>query len=149
MARNPQRIGRLTRVRKVQEEQARAVWQQAVNAHREAEQAFDELQASMLEARSQLADPNGVHRPGWVAVNQQLEKHLAQRILIARRKTDQAKLQVDAAEEPWRERRSQAKGLERLLENVREAQIHEAEEVQNRELDEVALGRSQRPSRSE
>lgn len=149
MARDPKRIGRLSRVRKVQEEQARAIWQHAVNAHREAEGAFDELRASMLESRSQLADPSGVHRPGWVAVNQKLEKHLAQRMLVARRKADQAQLQADAAEEPWRERRSQAKGLERLLEHVREVQIHEAEEVQNRELDEVALGRSQRPGRSQ
>lgn len=149
MARDPRRIGRLARVRKVQEEQAHAAWQRALQGQREAEDELRELRRSMEESRAQLADPGGQHRPGWVAVNQQLEVHLTNRIRRSLRLVEQARLATEAAEGPWRQRRTQAKGLERLLDHAREVQSAEAEEIQNRELDEVALSRSRPSGRSQ
>lgn len=148
MARDPKRLQRLQRVRQAQEELAKATWVQAELAAQRARQAHAELQDSLRSSREQLANPKGSQDPAWIALNQTLETHLGQRINVAGTAADIAQQQADSTRTPWQERRAESEGIGKLLDHAQEVHRKDAQDAQNRELDEVALRRSQAVDRN-
>ena len=144
MRRKPARLGRLLRIRQVQEEQARALWQQAEHRAREREQELDLLRATLLQSRAELVELGSTGRPGWIPLHEKLEKQLSRNIRLAHREAESAREEASTARVPWHQLRTRAEGLKKLVERARTEHLQELTMRQDRELDEVA-GRQSRP----
>ena len=148
MARDPKRLQRLQRVRQVQEEVAKATWMEAEQSARSAQSAHARLQDCLRSSQQHLIAPEGNANPAWVALNQSLETHLVQRIKHAANAVDQAQQAADQARAPWQERRVESEGITKLVDHAQEQRKKDSLNDQNRELDEVALRRSQPSDRN-
>lgn len=144
MSLKPAKLSRLLRIRQVQEEQARATWQQAEHRAREREQELDFLRKSLLQSRQELAELNCTERPGLIPLHEQLESHLGRSIKLASREAECAREVASTARVPWHQLRTRAEGLKKLVERAQTEHIRDLDQRQERELDEVA-GRQARP----
>lgn len=142
MTRKPAKLGRLLRIRQVQEEQARATWQQAEHRARERGQELDFLRKSLLQSRTELAELRCAGRPGLIPLHEQLEVHLGRNIKRASREAECARELASSARVPWHQLRTRAEGLKKLVERARTQYIRDLDQRQERELDEVAGSRA-------
>ncbi|MFT7676832.1 MAG: flagellar export protein FliJ [Planctomycetota bacterium] len=147
MSRKPAKLSRLLRVRQVQEEQARALWQQAEHRAREREQELAVLIASLLQSREELVELQSTDRPGLIPLHEQLERHLSRSIRLASREAECAREEASTAREPWHLLRTRAEGLKKLVGRAQTEHRQELDQRQEREQDEVA-GRRARPMNS-
>lgn len=136
MTTRSKRLERVLRVRRVQEEQARATWLEAENTARDAEDRTQELRKAKEAMGNDLLEALGELPPQWVMLSHDRIDHAG---VLARDQKERAltlRTQADVAKEPWAERRAAAKGIERLVERVREEEWAEAHAEEARETDE-------------
>lgn len=144
------RLARVLRVRRIEEQAARATFLEqqvlAREAQESAEQALgqrqlmesqltDQLQSGPIDPRSAIRGQNSIEGMGHVC----------------RRRRDQAttlSLQAEQAREPWVETRVDVRALERLEDRMRERHLSAVEKKANQELDETAARRAAVPARA-
>jgi len=138
------KLGRLSRVRKAQEEIARAKWQAAVSVEREIEQHLEAASADIergMEYQRQVQacvelDPSRVLH-AYEAI-QTMERRREQ----LRTRLDQAHEETEELRAPWQAVRTELEGLKRLEETARTEHRRERERVESSETDQVAIERA-------
>ncbi len=143
------RLARILRIRKVQEEQARALWLEAELAATRSEERASELGRARRNMVSHLGERLCGLPPAWVLLSHEQLERVGQKLRIRRERARTLRSQAEAAREPWAERRTAAKGLERLLERAKSKEYMQALALETRELDELNMERAARRPRSE
>jgi len=137
-------LQRLARVRKVQEDLARAAWQAAEAVARELASRVEAAEAGILEAVEDLRILQSSPRleAARLIQAQQAVQHLSARreTLVGRQRDAQA--EADRLREPWQALRTELEGLRRLEEKARERHRLEAERLETAETDQVAMERA-------
>ena len=142
MKRSHERLGRLERVRRIQEEVARAAWldveQQRV--------AIEGRLMHALHAREQMfTDLNNAREAGsaqFAVRSEPLLDTLRDRIARLRERERTLVTQAAALRKPWLERRVEASALERLRKRSQEAEQAEREKREMAIADELASSRA-------
>lgn len=144
------RLARLARVRRIEEERARAAWQAVEAAARRAEQGVlvreaevSEVQAALREAQShpQISPATVLSLDGLLARAQE-------RLVSERQRARRRRAEADSAREPWQRLRTELEGLDRLEEKARSSHKVERDRVEAQELDQLASERAARRSLS-
>lgn len=138
------KLGRLARVRKAQEEIARAEWQAAASVVSELDQRLQAVGADIERAfefqrRAQSTvdlDPSRVLN-AYEAIHsmERLRGQLRERL-------EQAAAEAQRLREPWQALRTELEGLKRLEETARTEHRVERERVEASETDQVAIERA-------
>jgi flagellar export protein FliJ len=137
-------LQRLARVRKVQEDLARAAWQAAEAAARELARRVEAAEAGILEAVEDLRTLQSSPR---LEAAQLIQAQQAVQLLSVRREAlvgrqRDAQAEADRLREPWQALRTELEGLRRLEEKARERHRLEAERIETNETDQVAMERA-------
>ncbi len=143
------RLGRLSRVRDIQEHGARNLWAAAeavASNHQEVVQHFlDEIQRARLElARAQAEEAIEI---GSVLCTHDLIEKLEERLHVARERAKTSRFQADQLKDSWIEAKNEALALERLEERARSDYQREEQRLENAQMDQVALERSSASTR--
>jgi flagellar export protein FliJ len=144
-------LQRLARVRKVQEDLARAAWQAAEAAARELARRVEAAEAGILEAVEDLRTLQSSPR---LEAAQLIQAQQAVQLLSVRREAlvgrqRDAQAEADRLREPWQALRTELEGLRRLEEKARERHRLEAERIETNETDQVAMERARQRRRDE
>lgn len=143
------RLARLARVRRVQEEVAKAAWQTAVAKAREADERLESIEMQLSSAGDYLRDAQAkpqLHPAQVLNVRRSIElledhKHAAQE--ISRRLHTEA----DEARAPWQAARAALEGLVRLEEKALTRFRQELTREEAKEADQIAIQRAARQRR--
>ena len=143
------KLQRLANVREVQEQQAREVWAAAERAAQLGEdrvlglrQQIEAATREQLELQSRKQIPTSE-----VLAGQQLVDGLHRSLQKAEEQARLLREQAEAARIPWRERRAELQGLQRLEERAT-TDFHIEQERENaHEMDQIAMERSARQGR--
>lgn len=149
MTRRSERIGRVLRVRRVQEERARVAWLSVEGAARDSEDRTEALRAAHAAMTVRLGDDLGTLSSAWVLLSHDQISLTARRTADQRERAATLRAQADAAREPWTERRAAARGLERLVDRARARERADELAAEVRQLDELNVARAARHPRSE
>jgi len=149
MSRRSERIGRVLRVRRVQEEQARAAWLSLEGTALDAEQRTDALGAAHAAMTAALREQQDRLSPAWVLLSHDQLALTGRRTADQRERATTHRAQADAAREPWTERRAATRGLERLVDRALARERAEDLADEARQLDELNAVRAARQPRSE
>lgn len=140
------RLGRLARVRHVQEEIARARWMGAERAAREAEarlaRAELELEGAQDHLRASQTRPSIDAREvldvrGTIELMEQRREGLRSRARLARDSAERERA-------PWQAVRAELEGLTRLEEKAKSAHRFEREREEAKQIDQIASERRRR-----
>jgi flagellar export protein FliJ len=138
------KLQRLARVRKVQEDLARAAWQAAESVVREAEHRLEAAEASVGESLEDLRRLQS--SPELVAARlvqaQEVVARLAERRDAIARQLPGLRAEADRLREPWQALRTELEGLARLEEKARDRHRAEALRAEAAETDQVAMERA-------
>lgn len=137
-------LQRLARVRKVQEDLARAAWQAAEATARELARRVEAAEAGILEA---VEDLRALQSSPRLEAAQLIQAQQAVQLLSVRREAlvgrqRDAQAEADRLREPWQALRTELEGLRRLEEKARERHRLEAERLETAETDQVAMERA-------
>lgn len=144
------RLARVLRVRRIEEQAARATFLEQHALAREAQessaraleqrqlmesQLTDQVQSGPIDPRSAIRAQDSIDGMGHVC---------------RRRRNESTALSLQAAQarEPWVETRVDVRALERLEDRMRERHLSSVEKQANRELDETAARRAALPARA-
>jgi flagellar export protein FliJ len=137
------RLGRVLRVRALEEEIARGELLEARSRALEAETRLERARADLASARADLAREQSAGRlepAGLLARDAALPGLLARlRLGLGRAREERAR--AEEVSQRWRLARGELQGLERLEQRARERHRRQLELDELRELDEVALRR--------
>jgi len=138
------RLGRLRKVRRLQEEQERERWLEAELARREAEAAEQQARAALHAAEEDLRARQAADALGVLEVLQAQDALERVNVVLrgARERARTAAYQAERMRAPWEERRKEVRGLERLEERAREVWRREELRRETMEMDEVARRRA-------
>ena len=145
------KLGRLARVRKAQEQIARAEWQAAATIARDFEQALEAIDADIDRAfdfqRNVQATPE--LDPRHVLSAHEAIRSMERGRELLREQLQQAEAEAERLREPWQDLRTELEGLKRLEQSARGKHRVERERVEAAETDQVAIERAtiSRPTR--
>ncbi len=138
------KLGRLARVRKAQEEIARASWQAALSVERGIE---DRLLAAGADIERAMEYQRQVQACGELDPSRVL--HAFEAIQSMERLRDQLRVRLDQAHQeteelrtPWQAVRTELEGLKRLEETARTEHRRDRERAESSETDQVAIERT-------
>ena len=142
------RLGRVRRVRALQEVVERERWMEAEARCAEAEAELARWVEATRNARMDLRDLVGSPTIGVrrVLLGQEQLRGLEQGCTRVRERVRTLRDQADRLREPWQERRRELAGLERLEERAREAWRQEERSEDTRQMNELASSRAARAS---
>lgn len=140
------KLRRLARVRKVQEELARATWQAAEAVVQELARKLEAAEAGIQEALGDLRELQSSPR---IEAARLLQAQGALQLLEDRREAllEQLRIAREEAERlrgPWEALRTELEGLGRLEEKARERHREEAERLEATENDQLAMERARK-----
>ncbi len=145
------RLGRVLRVRAIEEEVARARWMEAANLAEEASRQAESLDAIRRVRQSELASllGNPTIEPAIVVASHAALDRLAIGVRSARERARTLLFQAEVHRSPWEALRRARRSLELLREKKLEDHYLEDERAQAREIDEIASDRAARaPARN-
>jgi flagellar export protein FliJ len=140
------RLGRVLRVREIEEEVARARWMEAVRAAEDATREADALAQNRAVRQAELADLLGsstVDASIVLAGHAALDR-LAVGVRGARERARTLAFQADVHRLPWEELRRARRSLELLREKQLVEHLLDDERSQAREIDAIASERASR-----
>lgn len=144
------RLGRLSKVRSIHEEEARGLWSAAEAVARNHREVADFHADEIRRARAHLAELHG-------RANVPVERVLAVETTIAairvkhQRAEERAKtsrFQADQQQAAWQERKNELRALERMEEKQRAAFDLEVRKREALQMDEIATERAARKART-
>lgn len=140
------RLARLAKVRRIEEERARAAWQSAEAAARAAEQAVLEGEAEVQAAYQHLRTAQASSRltPLQVISFNDAIAGLLRALDATRAEARRLADEAAAKREPWQAARAELEGLERLEDKARTKHRLERERLENMEMDQLASERTAR-----
>ena len=142
-------LGRLRRVRAIEERVARSIWARAERTAAEAERKRKRLREELDGARAELARlvDGGAGRglrPDEVIVHHRAVDSLVGALRTCRERALTLRSQADSLATAWRERERDLRTLVELESRQRERHGRELERADGREMDEIASQRSAR-----
>ncbi len=140
------KLDRLARVRKVQEEIARAAWRTAVLEAQDAQGRCDDVREEIVEA---IVDLRQLQTSASIDTRQVLMAREALGFLEERRDAllriaEDAQRAAEALREPWQALRTELEGLTRLEDKERVKYRIKTERDDAKQLDEQAMDRARR-----
>jgi flagellar export protein FliJ len=140
------RLARLAKVRRIEEERARAAWQSAEAAAREAEAAVQEGEREVQAAYTLLRQTQSDSQltPLQVIAFHEAVSGLLRALTATRTEASRLAAEALAKREPWQAARTELEGLQRLEDKARQAHRVERERIENMEMDQLASERTAR-----
>lgn len=141
------RLGRVLRVRKVEEDAARTRFHECVSVMRRAEEIADSLGDELARAGAQLTDTR-LHKrssPAELLLAHDTLQVLELNLIEQRRGLAELQLEADRLRASWERARQERLALEQLEGRRRRDHFDELEKISNLELDETALRRACTP----
>lgn len=140
------RLARLSRVRELQEEIARAEWQAAEDLAQRAEQRVMDLRELVAESDAALRELQGssAFNSSEVLALQDLQDRVLGALKLARRQAAELRAAAEAAREPWTALRVELEGLARLESRARTRHRNELTRAEIAVLDQIAQERAAR-----
>lgn len=144
------RLSRLSRVRAIQEELARAEWRAAEDLALRAEARVHEMQDLVAATNAALREllASGEVPQLEVLAHQDLQDRVRAGLQQARRQAGELRVAAERAREPWTALRVELEGLQRLEDRARENHHAELTRAENAELDQIAQDRAVRATRT-
>lgn len=138
------RLGRLSRVRDIQERNSRNIWAAAEEVARNHQEVVEHFQNEIVRGRQELAriQAEEAMEVSDVLHAQDLIERLEERRRIATERAQTSRFQADQLQESWRQAKSEAQALERLEERAKDEYQLEERKLENAEMDEVAMQRN-------
>ncbi len=144
MKQRSERLGRVLRVREVQEQEARATWLAAEGVARQAEEQVALLRDACAGMAEQLGDSVCDLPVAWVLLSHDQIDRTQRRSRDEHERALTLRDQADLVRAPWIERRAAARGLERLVERTRANEWAEELARDASALDEITAARTKR-----
>ncbi len=143
------RLARLARVRRVEEEVAKAAWQTAVAIAREADERLAVIETQLTEAYEFLrqAQSEGQLHPRHVLNVRRSTQLLEDHKRAARESSRRAHAEADEARVPWQKAHAALEGLSRLEDKARDRFRQELNREEAKEADQIAIQRAVRNAR--
>lgn len=138
------RLGRLSRVRDIQERSARNLWAASEEVARNNQEVVNHFQNEIVRSREDLARTqaaNAMEIPEILRA-QELIEQLEKRLAVAYEHARTSRFQADQLQESWRVAKSEARALERLEERQRSEHELVERKLESADMDEVALQRT-------
>ena len=144
------RLGRLSKVRSIHEEEARGLWSAAEAVAQNHREVADYHADEIRRARAHLAE---LQAQGDVPVDQILTVETTIAAIIAKHKKAEeraktSRFQADQQQAAWQERKNELRALERMEEKQRAVFDQEVRKQEALEMDEVATERAARKART-
>lgn len=138
------RLGRLSRVREIQERNARNIWAAAEEVARNHQDVVDHFKNEIVRGRQELAliQAEEAMEISDVLRTQDLIERLEERRQVAAERAQTSRFQADQLQESWRQAKSDAQALERLEERAKDEYQLEERKLENAAMDEVAIQRN-------
>ena len=138
------RLGRLSRVREIQERNARNIWAAAEEIARNHREVVEHYQGEVARSRQELAliQAEEAMDISDVLRTQDLIKRLEDRRGVAEERARTSRFQADQLHETWRQAKSDAHALERLEERASAEHQLEERKLEIAQMDEVAMQRN-------
>lgn len=144
------RLGRLSRVRDIQERNARNIWAAAEAIARNHREVVEHFENEIVRGREDLALIQAEEAMDIADVlrTQGLIERLGDRRAVAEERARTSRFQADQLQETWQQAKSDAHALERLEEReLAEYQLEERK-LESTQMDEVAIQRNAAANRS-
>ena len=140
------RLGRVRRVREIEERLARATWSQAEGEAAEAEMREADRRRERDRSRRELArelGPRGGERldPARVLISERALANETRALALARERALTLRAQAERLAADWRDRERDRRALVELEERARARHRRELERWEGAQLDEAALAR--------
>ncbi len=145
------RLGRLSRVRDIQERNARNLWAAAEEVARNHREVVEHFQSEIVRSREELARIQATEsiEIGAVLSTQHVIENLEKRRSVAEELARTSRFQADQLQESWQVAKSEARALERLEERQREEYELAERKLESAAMDEVALERTAASARKD
>ena len=145
------RLGRLRRVRDIQETEARNLWAAAEEVARNHQEVVEHIEDEISKARLDLgrAQVEEALDVGSVLHTHDLIAHLEDRLQRAREYAKTSRFQADELQDSWRAAKSDARALERLEERALHEHQRAEFKLENDKMNEVAIARAHRAEPSD
>ncbi len=122
MKRDPSRLKRILRVRKLQEETARGIWIQAQHAAREADERVTQSRNNIAAGQDHLRGQQAAGSIAGVLQGDAAMRHLHNALAQTKVHASARHRDVETTKAPWLETRKAARGMEKLVERAKEDQ---------------------------
>ena len=138
------KLGRLSRVRDLQEQSARNLWAAAETIAQNHIEVVEHYASEIANARSELglAQAEEAIEVGEILRFQHAIERLVERMASAHELAKTSRYQADQLEESWRTAKSDSRALERLEERQRDEHEFEERKLESLKMDEIAIERN-------
>lgn len=141
------RLGRLRRVRDIQEREARNLWAAAEEVARNHQEVADHIAQEIVNARLELgrAQVEEQLEVGAVLHSHDLIARLEERLVQATELAKTSQFQADELQRSWMSAKSDARALERLEERAEQEHQRAEMKLENDKMNEIAIARAFSP----
>jgi len=145
------RLGRLSRVRDIQERNARNIWAAAEAVALNHQEVVDHFKNEIVQSRQELALIQAEEAMEITDVLRTLDliERLEERRRIASERAQTSRFQADQLQESWRLAKCDSQALERLEERAKDEYQLEERKLENAQMDEIAMQRNAASASSE
>ncbi|MCP5022260.1 MAG: hypothetical protein GY930_10840 [bacterium] len=135
MKRNPERLERILRIRRLQEETARGVWLQAELAAREADERVVHCHDNIAMGHDHVREQQAAGSIDGVLQSDAAMHHLHNALAQTRIQASARHRDVETTKAPWLETRKAARGMQKLVERAKADQHTERQKKEDQALE--------------